>query len=492
MGLIDNNSVSAADRQAKADKKQLLQVLEDLGDKRTTDDDVTYEGTRFVIPQTMTAKRALEFLQHHVEQQEEVHSFIRTFNFRPWDGAAAVHRALRKVTGTTGLGKAQMSFFGSTPPRMITINTGPDTQVQVPWGQIEVPVFEGTMSLDSTSSEEFGQIFVVLFDAPRKYRFAIEGLFRVIQEELESASIYKGKAIDAARDPNYKDTRVIDPERIVYSEQAMADLDAQLWRVVENTSWARANGVPLKRAILLEGPYGTGKTEAANITAKKCVENGWTFIQVRANKDNLEDAMKTARLYQPAVVFFEDIDIAADAEQTSGTVSRLLDIFDGMDAKHNEIIAVLTTNHVEKIHKGMVRPGRLDGIVHIGALDQHGVEKLSKIRLGEERLTEVDWDAVYKAMEGYMPAFVNEALTRVKLYARSVEAFTTRDLVRAAEGLRAQFNLMENASEGKGRPTMDGAMRSLVQDALDKAKILDYDGDDVGSMGLQVNVEEEV
>ncbi|NIS12736.1 MAG: AAA family ATPase, partial [Thermoplasmata archaeon] len=88
------------------------------------------------------------------------------------------------------------------------------------------------------------------------------------------------------------------------------------------------------------------------------------FIQCRPGIDNVYDAMKTARLYQPAVVFYEDVDTIAQGDQTQGhvAVTQLLDIFDGLTAKSTKILAILTTNHPEKIHKGMVRPGRLDAV----------------------------------------------------------------------------------------------------------------------------------
>jgi transitional endoplasmic reticulum ATPase len=40
----------------------------------------------------------------------------------------------------------------------------------------------------------------------------------------------------------------------------------------------------------------------------------------------------------------------------------------------------MTTNHKDEIHKGMLRPGRLDAIIEIGAMDRPGVEKLARTR----------------------------------------------------------------------------------------------------------------
>lgn len=462
----------------KEHEKELLSALEAIGGKTVRDDDVTYEGTKFIIPASMSARGALDFLERHVEMQEEVTRFSRTFNYRPWDGAHAFANALMKITGSKGIGRATYSFFGKNPPQLRTINVGPHETEQVPWGAIDVPLFEGECGLAGVRDLTYGLIFGVTVDAPRKYKHAVEGLFKAIKEELENDSIYRGQAIDASEDPVFKDTSIIEPEKLVFSSQTIADLGAQLWWPIEDVDGVKKRDMRVKRAILLEGSYGTGKTETANITAKKCVENGWTFIQVRANQDDIASAMATARLYQPAVVFFEDVDIIADSEKsTPGSMSRLLDLFDGMDAKNTEIIAVLTTNHVDKIHKGMLRPGRLDGIIHLGALDRDAVEKLAKIQLGEDAVRGVDFDQVFDAMHGYMPAFVSRAFSKAVEYSRGADVYSTDDLVHAAEGLRPQFELYTEANETQAGPTFEDLVMPAVRDAMEDAQILDYDGD---------------
>lgn len=471
-------------------EREILERLAELGGAQVQDDAITFEGTKFMVPKTMTAKEAVRFLKDYIKQQEEEHRFNRTFNYRPWDGAHAFQSALKKVTGTTGLGKKTFSLFGSNPPQMTTINVGPNKTKQVPWGAVEIPMLHGTARLNSSRHEELGPIFNLIIDAPRKYRAQIEGLFKAIEDELENNSIYKGQAIDGQTMPDFKDTSVVDPAKIVYSESLQRDLDALLWRFIENREELTREGIPFKRAVVLAGRYGTGKTETANITAKYSVEEEITFIQVRPNKDDLGLAMQTARLYQPAVVFFEDIDVLADSDsQKNGTVSRLLDIFDGMDAKHNDVMVVLTTNHVEKIHKGMMRPGRIDAVIEIGALDAAGIEKMAENRIGTENIGDVDWEAVYNAMEGYMPAFVNEALKRVVLYHENGDVFETEDFIAAAEGLRSQFELMEEASEGTPPDRIGEALIDEVHRAVHGVEILDYDGDQVGEYGMQLDSE---
>ncbi len=255
----------------------------------------------------------------------------------------------------------------------------------------------------------------------------------------------------------------------------MTQLNANVWSLLEHTDAMREQGLPLKRSVLLEGPYGTGKTLAAFLTAQRAVANNWTFIFVRPNKDNLNDAMATAQLYQPSVVFFEDIDTTGSPDTNA---SELLDVFDGIQAKGTEILAVLTTNHADRIHKGLVRPGRLDAVIHIGALDQAGIERLIYSIVPSRQLPKnLDMDSIYESMEGYMPAFVKEAIDRAIRYnlARNEGKFTqlsSDDFVQAGNGLRDQLNLMEGAREEFVQPTLDATLRAAVRNELGNFKIV--------------------
>lgn len=465
-------------QQAEATARALT-ALEELGGKFTSDEEIRHEGTAFVLPATMTLSEAASFLYRKADEEEESTRFARTFRFRPWDGAVATVRALKRafgmvnVTGTVGL-------FGRAPAPMATISTGPDDDdtVQVPWGcWVEMPGLPGLrLQFGVDRDPDAGRLFALYADGPRRHRFAVEGIFRLVGEELATGSIYRGKAFDGQEDPQFLDLSGVSPERAVYSADTIVQLEANLWSLLRYSDAMRARGVSLKRAVLLEGPYGTGKTMAAMLTARIAVENGWTFLYCRPGRDDLEDTLQTAKLYQPAVVFFEDLDAVGNGDDEH--VTRLLDAFDGMQAKGTEIFGVLTTNHVEKIHKGMLRPGRLDSVIHVGKLDAAGIRRLVESVVGDHLSGSVDWSAVADAMDGYLPAFVKEASERAMRYAIARNegvpgTLTTEDLANAAAGLRPQFDLMHGAPESSKAATVDGAIRGVVREAVDNLHVVE-------------------
>jgi transitional endoplasmic reticulum ATPase len=231
-----------------------------------------------------------------------------------------------------------------------------DETEQIPWGGLGVAHLAGsTLTLGAVNDPEVGQLFMITATGPRRFRHHIEGIFRLIDEELSTNSMYRGKAFDGQEVPQFLDLSGVEASKVVYTAEVLDRLDTDIWALIRYPEQMREMGLPLKRAVLLEGPYGTGKTLAAYLTAQIAQEHGWTFIYGRPGRDDLGDLMATARLYQPAVVFFEDVDTVAGAEGVDD-VSRMLDILDGMQSKGTEIICILTTNHIERLHRAWCAP----------------------------------------------------------------------------------------------------------------------------------------
>lgn len=465
----------------------VLNVLAQAGKLRVPSDAIKFEGSAIVLPETFAGpgglSKARQYLEKYELDQERVYKQSREFLYRAWDGANAFNLAMKHVFGTAGLGVATQTMFGSNPPQLFTINTGVGETTQVPWGKVALDQLDCTFTLDTTYHQDYGAVFVLHAAAPKKFRGHIEAFFDVVEHFLKTQSIYRGRAIDGGDIPNFIDTKKVDENKIVYSEETMRQLDANLYSLVKYADEHRANGLPLKRAVLLEGPYGTGKTLAGMLAAKTCEQNGWTFILCRPGRDKLQDTLHTAQLYAPAVVWYEDIDVVAGENVSSDMqVSKILDMLDSVTTKGTEVLAGFTTNHIDKIQKGVLRPGRLDAVIHIGHLDPAGFEKLIKLVIPKTKLdANVDFQAVSEAMAGMLPAFVVEASQRAVRYniasnSGKASKIGTADLVNAANGLRPQLELMEGAQEGtKKVEGVDAALASL----FNKTRVQDWDGDDM-------------
>lgn len=465
-------------------KAALLATLEELGNlTHDTEDSLEFGGEKFILPEAYRhdPMAAAVFIRDYVRAQHKHYEFSTTYDYRPMDGAHAFQASMKKVFGNVGIGKNRPATFFTPekPPEMRTINTSYSTTAQVPWGQVEFPMLDATFQLGATMDREKGMLFVLAVDAPKMYKKQLDAFFQVVRDELKKNSIYKGKAITGAELPTFLDLSKLDPSKVIYSDEVLQSLDTNLWSLLRHTALMEEFRIPLKRAVLLEGPYGTGKTMAGTLTAKEAAENGWTFILCRAaDGDNLYDTLKTAQVYSPSVVWFEDIDKLA----TGGTVeeiSKLLDALDGAQTKGNAVVAGFTTNHIDKIQKGVLRPGRLDAVIHIGELDAPGYEKLTRSLIPKTLLGDVDYDRVVAAMHGYMPAFVAEAINNSVRFAITrnngrPDKINTDDIVDSALSLRNQWKLMNDAGEGANKPTLDSVTRTTLTELLNKME-LPYD-----------------
>lgn len=455
----------------------------DFGARVITGDEVEFhDSPKIGLPKNMTYGKAKKILTRLEEEAETLTHFSQDFRYRPDDGAYAALQVIKAKWGMA-LGKVQQSFFGTIPAEKRTINIGVGQTMQVPWGLIEIPIFDGLeLYLASFRDRDYGVIFRIHGQGPRKYQDEMQSFFDDVEQYLRDNSIYRGQAIVGSDDPEFLDLENFDASKIIFSDEVTATLNGTLFAPIRYTDAMRREGVSLKRALLLEGPYGTGKTSIGQMTAQVAVANGWTFISAKPGRDKVEDVLRTARLYQPAVVFVEDIDTEASTGEADA-VTKLLEAFDGITSKGGELQVVMTTNHLDRIHKGMLRPGRLDAVVHIGSLDRNGIERLIRVIVGDDKLDkECDFDAVAHAMDGFLPAFVKESITRAVTFAidrlggdRNY-TISSDDLVSAANSLRPQLDALNGAGEGVRRPTLDTAFTGIVKSAVKELSTTDVRG----------------
>ena len=436
------------------------------GDKAfdRVDVDVRREGKEIILPaepSPMTLPAAIKMLERKQEEEETIVSFSETIPAFPWDGAVAFMEAMRRTYGWTQA-VPTMTFFGPKAPAMLTVEDGPNHNRQVVWGSFKLPFFEDAQSsLETGATERNGMLqFAIRGQIRRKYNAEVKALADLTRKIAKEESIYKGHAFRMRVDsdgnlsmdqpPAFMDTSSTNPEELIFSRSVEAQIRTNLFTPIEHTAACKAHGIPLSRGVLLEGPFGTGKTMTAAAVAAKCEANGWTFITID-RVSVLKTALDFAALYAPAVVFAEDIDRVMSGDRTE-ELDDILNIIDGVSSKSKPIITILTSNEVEKINRAMLRPGRLDAVIRVSPPDAEAVERL--MRLYGRGLIAADEDLSHaaKAMSGSIPAVVREAVERAKLYAISntgdATALHADDLTQAADGM-AQHLALLNRQDAK-------------------------------------------
>ena len=123
-----------------------------------------------------------------------------------------------------------------------------------------------------------------------------------------------------------------------------------------------------KRCYLFEGVWGSGKTSTIRTIASKFKYN----ISIIAFDSSLTDTKffeGLRDLPKKSILVLEDIDCLFQERKKNDemknmiTFSSLLNALDGMLTKHG-LITIMTTNYKINLDKALIRPGRVDYILH--------------------------------------------------------------------------------------------------------------------------------
>ena len=409
------------------------------------------------LPDRMDVSEAasrLLALAAHEGQEYTIHEQIPGL---PLDAAHAFVQVIRKRYGWAETKQAtKYGMFGpfKTKPGMHRVNTGPnpDDYVEVPIGDFELTDISSKIEtgFERSSSNRFMAAFYVEATVKHQDRKLIMEMIGETKKILATNSIYRGKAmrlrvdsdgnINSNFEPEFIDVTGIDETTLVHPQTTEMLLNTGLWTPIRKLDACRKHNIPLKRTALLSGPYGTGKSLTASVTAKLGIQHGWTFISVD-NAKGLKHALEFAKRYQPAVVFAEDIDrIMSERDEKA---NDLLNIIDGVLDKSVEVITVLTTNHIEKIEPAMLRPGRIDVMVNVGHPDAEAACRLVKVYGRDLVPDDVDLTRVGAEMDGFIPAAIREVIERGKLsmLMEGRETLTENDLLSAAIGMKVHAEL---------------------------------------------------
>lgn len=412
------------------------------------------EGKKIKLPADpgpMPIPAAIEALERLQEDEEQLTTVDEKIMAYPLEAAVAFVAAMEKLYGWASPVPTP-SFFGPIPPHFISVQTDVDTWMQVPWGSFKIPGVENNVQIEAQRTPK-GEPYLQVFGEVRKReRHVLLELAAATREILKSRSIYRGKALhittnddhqlDMRFPPQFIDLRQVDPDELIMNDDVMQQINTNIYAPIEHTAEVRRAKIPLKRGVLLEGRYGVGKTMTTRVTAKKCVDNGWTFITVDRGK-SLSEALAFAQRYQPAVVFVEDIDRVT--EKRDETANDLLNTIDGILSKSAEVMVVLTTNHVERIEQAMLRPGRLDAVITVAPPDAKSVGRLIQLYSRDRLRPGENLNEVGRELAGNIPSVIREVVERSKLamIAQRNESITASDLVVAARGMKAHLKLLE-------------------------------------------------
>ncbi|KAK1672916.1 BCS1 N terminal-domain-containing protein [Colletotrichum godetiae] len=246
-----------------------------------------------------------------------------------------------------------------------------------------------------------------------------------LKKDSQKTMIYRGSTRAGTTEPTWQRcmARTSRPfSTVILNEKTKKELvdDVADYLSPVTRKWYSNRGIPWRRGYLLTGPPGTGKSSLSLALAGFFKMRIYivSLSSISANEENL--ATLFAELPRRCVVLLEDIDTAglthtrensgtgdatADAKDGSGdmvpgqltagngatntsgrlSLSGLLNILDGVASQEGRVL-IMTTNHVEKLDKALIRPGRVDQIV--------------KFTLADGEIIGAIFRAIYAPLEG--------------------------------------------------------------------------------------------
>ena len=215
--------------------------------------------------------------------------------------------------------------------------------------------------------------------------------------------------------------------------EEIGGLTAEKQELIEVVEWPlkradafRRMGITPPKGVLIFGPPGCGKTLLARAVATESEAN---FISVKGpellskwvgeSEKAIREIFRKARTAAPAIIFFDEIDAlaptrgfsAGDSHVTERVISQLLTEMDGLETT-KDVLVLAATNRPDLIDPALLRTGRFDRFVYIGAPDEKGRGDIFRIYMTDMPL---DSDVDINKLVELTPYFVGgdiEALCR--------------------------------------------------------------------------------
>lgn len=192
-------------------------------------------------------------------------------------------------------------------------------------------------------------------------------------------------------------------------------------------------GAKIPSGVLLEGPSGTGKTLLAKAVAGEAGVpffsiSGSDFVEmfVGVGASRVRDLFDQAKKAAPSIIFIDEIDavgrrrgsgMGGGHDEREQTLNQLLVEMDGFNGGEG-VIVMAATNRADVLDPALLRPGRFDRKILVGAPDVKGREAILRVHARNKPLgPDVDLKEIAKQTPGFVGADLANLLNEAALLA---------------------------------------------------------------------------
>lgn len=190
-------------------------------------------------------------------------------------------------------------------------------------------------------------------------------------------------------------------------------------------------GARIPKGILMVGPPGTGKTYLSRAVAGEAGVpffsiSGSDFVEmfVGVGASRVRDLFEQAKKNAPAIIFIDEIDavgrkrgagLGGGHDEREQTLNQLLVEMDGFGVNQG-IIIMAATNRPDILDPALLRPGRFDRQVVVGAPDVKGREAIFEVHSKNKPLAEdVKIEVLARRTPGFTPADIENLMNEAAI-----------------------------------------------------------------------------
>ena len=221
-----------------------------------------------------------------------------------------------------------------------------------------------------------------------------------------------------------------DKKKVTFKDVAgLAEERGELQEIVEFLKYPKKftdMGARIPKGVLLVGQPGTGKTLLAKAVAGEAgvpfyTISGSDFVEmfVGVGASRVRDLFEQAKKNAPAIIFIDEIDavgrkrgagLGGGHDEREQTLNQLLVEMDGFGVNQG-IIIMAATNRPDILDPALLRPGRFDREIVVGAPDVKGREAIFKVHSRNKPLAkDVKVDVLAKRTPGFTPADIENIM----------------------------------------------------------------------------------